>query len=284
MQLSSQKNEGVPLLKASILVILLFQSCAMIARSFTTVQLRESGLSHLIAKDLSWLVVPIILGLLMLPILRENWSTLRTQFRVQHLTQKLVFVSVALGLILRFAQWASLIAIESFQEPVATSSSSMTGLTFNFACQSPGTLALTVLVSAIFTPLLEETINRGFILQTLLPRSRPLAIIVSAILFGIIHQPASIILASIIGIVLALQYINSGTLWACIVTHATYNALAILDWHCFQVTWNPLSNSSATKAVGSIALLSLLVSLALIAFLIQSRFYELEPGRSAPRS
>ena len=106
--------QGAPLLKASILAILLFQACALFARSFTVIKLQDGGMPNLFAKDLSWLLVPIILGVLMLPILRENWSVLKVQFQFRQLTTRLVIVSVGLGLILRLARWGGLVANTGF--------------------------------------------------------------------------------------------------------------------------------------------------------------------------
>lgn len=283
MQPPDEKNEIMPLLKASIPVVLLFQTCALFARSFTYLQFQEGGMEHLFAKDLSWLLVPTILGFLMTPILQKSWRILKTQFLFRDLTIRLVIVSVTLGIALRLAQWGGLIANASFQIFTRASENSIVGPVIGFECPSSGTLALTILVSTILTPLLEETINRGYILQSLLPRGRWIAIAGSAILFGIFHRPTVIVPAMIIGIFFALQYLNTRTLWASVITHSTYNALVILDWECAQVIWNPVGVTSVSKAIGILSIVVVLLALLLALLLTQRNLYMARPGRNAPR-
>ena len=111
---------------------------------------------------------------------------------------------------------------------------------FGFDCPEPAVLILTIVVTVILTPIVEETINRGFVLQALLHRGRWQAILVSALLFAIFHRPHSIVLATIVGIYLAVQFLNTRTLWACTITHGTYNAVATFDWSCVRSSWNPV--------------------------------------------
>jgi membrane protease YdiL (CAAX protease family) len=283
MQPPDDDNKSMPLLKCSILIILLFQTCALFARSFTLVKLQESGMSHLIAKDLSWLLVPLILGTLMLPILRENWPALKIQLRIRQLTFKLVIVSVALGLVLRLAHWGGLIANASFQVFNASSPNSIVGPVFGFECPGFDTLAFTILISAILTPLLEEIINRGFVLQSLLPRGRWVAIAGSAISFSIFHQFSSIPFAIVGGTYFAMLYLKSRSLWACIIAHSTYNALSIVDWQCFQIVWNPTGVTPITRAVGGLASALFLISLVLAALLVKRQMPAHKQGRIAPR-
>ena len=185
MPRNEKNNQGIPLLNASILSILLFQTCALFAQSFAVVKLQDGGMPQSFAKDLGWLLVPLILGFLMFPVLRENWRTLKLQFRFRQLTMRLILVSVALGLTLRLAHWGGLIANASFHVFTAMTPESIIGPLFGFDCPDSGSIALAVLATVVLTPLLEETINRGFILQTLLPIGRLIAIAASAILFGI---------------------------------------------------------------------------------------------------
>ena len=283
MQQTTDKGVSLPVLKASIIVILLFQTCALFARSYTLIQMEEGGMPHQIAKDLSWLVVPVIMGILMLPLLRQYCHPLKALFRCRTVTLRLVLSSVALGVTLRLAHWGGLITNASFQIFTSPGPDSIVGPQFVFQCPSPSTLVLATLVSVLMTPLLEEVINRGFILQALMRRGRWPAIIISAILFGIFHHPQSIVPATIAGVFLALQFLNSGSLWACTITHATYNALVILDWQCLNTIWNPDKMTQATSAVGALSLALLLASLALAATLTQQRWYASRSGRNAPR-
>jgi len=284
MSTTEDQNEVMPLLKASIVVVLLFLVCAQLARAYVVLKLQGNGMTPLFAKELSWLLVPTILGILMAPILRSNWPALRNLFRFNKLTARLVFASIALGVVLRLAQWGGKISLTTYRFITSPDPESIVGPLFAFNCPQASTLALTILISVIFTPILEEAIHRGFLLHPLLRRGRVVAIIGSAIMFGIFHVPQTIPSATVIGLFLAVQFLNSRTLWACIITHATYNALVIFDWHCINTFWNPDRITHAIAAVGVLSLSLLIVSLALAAILTGRNWYLTKPGRNAPRS
>ncbi len=283
MATTDNKNEAIPLLKASIIVVLLFLVCAEFARGYAVLKLQDTGMPRLFAKDLSWLLVPTILGILMAPILRENWPVLRSLFRFKNLTARLIFASIALGVVLRLAQWGGKITITNFRSVTTPDPDAIIGPLFVFNCPPASTLALTILVSVFLTPVLEEIVHRGFLLQPFLRRGRVVAIIGSAIIFGLFHIPQTIPSATIIGLFLAVQSLNSRTLWACTITHATYNALVIFDWHCVIAIWNPERVTNTNVAVGILSLSLLLVSLALAALLTSRNWYTTGSGRNAPR-
>lgn len=78
-------------------------------------------------------------------------------------------------------------------------------------------------------PVMEELLFRGAITQTLLKQYRPAkAILLSALLFGLIHiNPAQIVPAFLIGILLAWTYYKTGSLTPCIFMHILNNSLSI---------------------------------------------------------
>ena len=115
MSTTDNKNDAMPLLKASIVVVLLFQVCAQFIRNFAVLKLQDSGMPQLFAKDLSWFLVPTILGILMAPILRDNWPALRSLLQLKSLSARLIFASVTLGVVLRLAQWGGLITFANFR-------------------------------------------------------------------------------------------------------------------------------------------------------------------------
>lgn len=282
MSTTDNKNETMPLLKASILVVLIFLVCAQFIRSYAVLKLQDNGMSPLFAKDLSWLLVPTILGILMAPILRDNWPALRSLFRLRNLTARLIFASIALGVVLRLAQWGGKITFASFRLVSSSDPDAIIGPLFAFNCPPTPTLAMTILISVFLTPILEEVVHRGFLLHPLLRRGRVVAIIGSAIMFGIFHAPQTMPSATVIGLFLAVQFLNSRTLWACTITHATYNALVIFDWHCINTIWNPDRISHTTAAVGVLSLSLLIVSLALAALLTGRNWYSQNRGAMRP--
>lgn len=232
-------------IKATILVLLLFDVCALFVRSYVQLQLQDTGTPPLEAKNLSWLLVPLILGVLMYPILRDNRRSLAAMLVTSSITARMVCYAVAIACALRLA-FASTelltyaVGLQQFR-PAHFLLDSLP----RFQCPELPALALAIVVLVILTPLLEEIIHRGIILRLLLQRSRWPAIIMSSILFGVFHNPRMILPATIIGVFFALLYMKHGLLWVSIIAHATYNGLVLIDSRCLQAVWNsPIGVSS----------------------------------------
>jgi membrane protease YdiL (CAAX protease family) len=97
-----------------------------------------------------------------------------------------------------------------------------------------GLLLLALLVTAVAAPICEETFFRGMLLR-LLRRRLPLwlAILVSAIAFGLAHASPGVSAASLpvfvyMGIVLALVYVRTHTLTNSMLLHGLNNALVTI--------------------------------------------------------
>lgn len=282
--MNKQKNTilDVPLLQASILVLLLFKLCAILGRSYLQLELQDSGYSPLFAKDLSWLLVPVILGILMLPILRQNSRQLIDLVSIRSVTCRLVLASIVLGIALRIAYWGGRVAYVSFVSTRGPDAGAADSLLFDFYCPAATTMGLTILVTVILTPLLEEIMNRGFIFHALMRRGPWVAIIGSAFLFGAFHEPPMTLPAMIVGLLLGMQYLQTQSLWAPCVTHATFNLLIIGDAVCLHTFWNPSIESTNINMVGSIALAIMIVFL-IFAGKMTNRFWYIKwPGRDAP--
>lgn len=86
-----------------------------------------------------------------------------------------------------------------------------------------------ILAIAIVGPVLEELLFRGAITKALLQQYTPTkAILISALLFGVFHiNPAQILPAFLIGILLAWTYYKTGSLIPCILMHILNNSLAV---------------------------------------------------------
>lgn len=256
-----------PLLRAPIVAIMIFQVAALLARAYLEIRLIDSGLPN--ARDLSYLVVPPLLIVLMYPILRQHGQILLSLLRRQDLVLRLIVLSVTLGITLRIAYWGGLISLVSFGVLQNDDPDAVLGPVIRFGCSEENILALSFLVGVILTPLVEETINRGLILQSLIHRGKILAIASSSFLFAIAHNPQAMLLAFLVGLFLAAQMINCKTLWAPIITHATYNAVSIFDWKCMSTQWNPHVPTPAMTAVGLLAATLTAVGIALSIFLVR---------------
>ena len=267
--------------KAFIFAILLFETFALFVRSYVQLELRESGLSADDAKHLSYLVVPIILGILMYPILRDNQAYLCGLFETKYLRPRLIITAVAVGMLARIVWWSQLVARISFGVTTNSDPSATVGPEFSFGCPGLHWLLLGILVMAVLVPFIEEIINRGLIQSSLMRQNRLFAIIVSAFLFAVYHPFAGIPFVFVFGVVFGIQFANTRTLWATVITHATYNGMLQIDWGCAQTRWNPRPDDLPLICAGTIALLTLVFSMTAICYLISAKW---TGASTAPRS
>jgi membrane protease YdiL (CAAX protease family) len=98
------------------------------------------------------------------------------------------------------------------------------------ATAPPAALAALVLAVVVLAPLAEEALFRGLLYGGLRSRlGTVLAAVVSAAVFGAAHMNASLFLPlGVAGLLLALVYERSRSLWPSTVAHATLNGLAVL--------------------------------------------------------
>jgi len=253
-------------IRAPIVAILIIETAALVARSYLELQLQAGGYAASFATDLSYLVVPPILAVLMYPILREHQDYLRSLFQRQHLSLRLVLAAVAVGLFMRIAWWCQLVFRISVGITRNADSEAIVGPDFSIGCPPTLVILLGVLVMALLVPAIEEVINRGLIQSSLAHRGRGQAIVISALVFAVFHPPASYPATFVVGAILGVQFWNSGTLWPSLVTHATYNGLAQLDWRCLTGSWNPPATDLPLHGLGFASLTGLILSFVIIAF------------------
>lgn len=86
-----------------------------------------------------------------------------------------------------------------------------------------------ILTIAIIGPVFEELLFRGAITKVLLQQYNPTkAILISALLFGVFHiNPAQILPAFLIGILLSWTYYRTASLIPCILMHILNNSLSV---------------------------------------------------------
>lgn len=87
-----------------------------------------------------------------------------------------------------------------------------------------------IIVYCIITPLLEETIYRGFLLRTLASKHRLIeAVIISSAVFSAAHFSVQNSLQFfIIGCVLGCSYCSTGNLCSPVLIHSLYNAVTLV--------------------------------------------------------
>jgi len=88
---------------------------------------------------------------------------------------------------------------------------------------------LGIICIALLGPILEELLFRGAITKVLLKKYNPTkAIVLSALIFGVFHlNPAQIVTAFLIGLLLGWIYYKTASLIPCILVHVINNSLSV---------------------------------------------------------
>jgi membrane protease YdiL (CAAX protease family) len=99
------------------------------------------------------------------------------------------------------------------------------------AAHGSGSVAVLLLFLAVGAPIVEELFFRGLVLRALLGRTRvPVAVVVSALLFGLAHfEAAQFAGLAAFGVVLAALAWRTGRLTPGIGAHVAFNTVAVLS-------------------------------------------------------
>ena len=252
-----------------LFAIILAQVFALMVQAWLSRILLAHGYERLHAHYLAYLVVPPILLLMLAPVLSEHGDLLKRLFIPRGLTIRLVLAAVALGVAARIAWWSQLIARVSFGLTTNDDPGAIVGPVFSWACPPFPGLLIGVLVMAVLIPIMEETLHRGLIQSAFADKGPVLAVLISATVFTLFHPPSSFAWVFIIGLVMGAQFWLTGTLWASMITHATYNGLIQFDWRCLHGQWNPPAESLPQPVPGMLALAALASALLLIVALLR---------------
>ncbi len=91
-------------------------------------------------------------------------------------------------------------------------------------------LILSFISTAIIPAFVEELLFRGLILSQLRPYSQGSAVVISALLFGLMHQsPFQFLYATAMGIVLGIMYIKTNSIWLCVMLHFFNNFYSVVQ-------------------------------------------------------
>lgn len=268
-----QNNEWA---KVPIFAILLFQLAALIARSAINVQLRDNGYDPLLAEDLSYLVVPPLFLLFMVPVWKQHGKLIRGLFKRNDLTWRASGTGLSLALVIWFAVLLTDVALTAYEINTQSSSLRRVRLEVEWLCGHYLQVILGVVVTALIIPVIEEAVNRGFVLHFFLQRGKVFAILLSAILFAILHQPESLPFTFVAGIFFAYLTLHHSTLWPATIAHSAYNLLVQMNESCMTITWARSSTAPAAATASIVATIAVFVLLALGAYLVS-------PKRAGPQ-
>ena len=278
-------SNSLPYIRAPIVAIMLFQVAALFLRSLVDGKLVDAGADRELAKNLSYLlVVPVVEIVLFWPILRDNRHALFSLFRAPASWRHLIIAAVSLGIAARLAGWSFIVFAAGFGVAGEVAPGLGTELMLWYSCPPLPELMIATLVVAMLIPVGEEVINRGLILGTLVGNESKahvsIAVVVSATLFAIMHEPNGMPAAFLIGLLFAVQTLRSQSLLPSIISHAAYNFMRILDWICLRIVWHPEPSVPQVQWIGAAALLvGLLMTIAACWLTLKARTGAANPSR-----
>ena len=230
-------NSAAPRLK-HVITVLLTLTLALFARAWLQLLLQDSGIERRVASDIAFLIVPPVL-LLLLPVLREDRSLLANLFCRRDLSLKIVVGAVAIGLLIRTAWWAQLIARVSFGWQQNQSPQVFQGPAISLQCPEPQLLLLGIFTTVVLIPVIEETAHRGYVQAYLHSRGPVVSVLAASAIFMVFHLYEGWLFAFAGGLVLGALYWVTGSLWASVICHAVVNLTPQLVWRCLNPSWNP---------------------------------------------
>ncbi len=96
---------------------------------------------------------------------------------------------------------------------------------------TPMTVIMSFISIALVPAFCEEFLFRGLILRNLLPYSGKVAIIVSAVMFGLMHQSIyQMIYTTAAGLAMGYIYYKTGSLWCTVLMHFLNNCISVIEW------------------------------------------------------
>lgn len=269
-----------PSLRTNLLAILVATTAALVARAWIQVELIARGAAKDHAADLSYLVVPLILVVLLYPVWRRHGRFIIGLFHVGQLSLGHVLEAISIGVLLRLAAWSQLIMGVSFGWYRNSDPSAVVGPTFAFDCPAPTVMLLGAAVMVVLVPLIEETINRGLVQSWLEHYGVGISIIASTLVFTLGHRPSAWHFVFLAGLVFGIQFWQTRTIWCSLISHATVNGLIQVDWRCLHGRWNPPASDIPLWGPGLVSIATFALAVVSIGLLLWRK----KAGvRSAPR-
>lgn len=109
----------------------------------------------------------------------------------------------------------------------------------------PYVAVLQFIVISVVPGFCEEFLFRGAILGNLLPFGKGRAVLISALLFALMHQnPGQLLYTFVAGIALGLIYVETGSIWNCTVVHLLNNFISVLQ----QIVYSRLGDTVTGNA------------------------------------
>lgn len=251
--MSGQASLNLP--RKSFVAVLLVLIWTLFSEAWLETWLVESGHSiEYVGFYAKLVILPFTVGLVWLIVSTSNAQPVKLFIKKTPGTKLIVF-AVMVGVLLRVAWWAQLTARISFGITSSSDPDVRADFSAAFVCPDWQLIVLAGLVWIIWVPVTEEFVHRGVIQGALSRKGPNTAILVSSVLFALVHSPDNFVWVFVVGAALGLLYWVARTLWIPIVSHATYDGLIIFDRLCLQLNWNPSGGNLPLLVQGFTAIL-----------------------------
>ena len=233
--------------RTHVIAVLLATVAALFARAWLQLRLVGDGYERGLAEDLSYLVVPPVLLILLFPVLLEDRAFIKRQVRCDDLSPILLLKAIAIGVLFRVAWHGHIVAATAFG---LYQSGPTLVADFSFDCPSLHVLGLSVLVASFLIPFIEEFVHRGYLQSCFGHRGPLVAISISSLTFVLFHPYSAwqFVLAG--GILLGTLYWIMGSLWVPVIVHAVTNLIPQLTLRCMTIPWNPAREETPIWRIG----------------------------------
>lgn len=138
-------------------------------------------------------------------------------------------------------------------------------LYFSTEIQGGYALVLMFISTAIVPAFVEELLFRGVVLSSIRPYSEGGAILISSLLFGLMHQtPFQLFYATAIGVVLGIIRVKTGSIWTGVLVHFFNNFLSVIQTYLLEFY---------DEHTGNLVYIILTLSIILLGFVLGAVFY-----------
>ncbi len=220
-----------------------------------------------IASSICMFGVPAILFAYMAYPQARKYLGLRRPPKMQHIILGILALLVSYGLVAYLAQINKAIPMPQSFIDLESKASDMTKALLNF--KSTTQLLITLFYIALLPALLEELFFRACLQNILLQHFTQAkawhAIIITAVIFALLHGQMQTVLPRIfLGLLLGLLYYYSSSLWVSVIAHFFNNAFQVVLNYLFRLKKVPVDISENPQVSVWIALTSTVLCCALV--------------------
>ena len=225
-------------------------------------------------------VIPISIFYIFMP---KKQHILQKTLHFHKIKPSAIAITFVIGIILFFMNigvasfFNGLISLFGWQTPLGFSTSPMLEQ-YTFS-----SFLFELMMTAVLPAFCEEILHRGILLHGIQPIGYRKAIVISSVLFGLMHMSITkVFYAAILGLVIGFLVVMTKSIWVGIILHFTNNALnvylsyaSVKGW--FGASFYDVLNSFLTSSnvlISIVAMMSLIVVLVFLLIYCISKLYQ----------